>query len=55
MVMQLFFTYLPPFQLLFKTSPLDLQTWGLIIVIASSVLFLVELEKWVVRILRRRP
>jgi magnesium-transporting ATPase (P-type) len=54
MIMQMFFTYLPPFQLLFKTSPLDLQTWGLIIVIASSVLFLVELEKWVVRILRRR-
>jgi len=54
MVMQLFFTYLPPFQLLFKTTALDLQTWGLIIVISSSVLFLVELEKWLARIIRRR-
>jgi magnesium-transporting ATPase (P-type) len=54
LVMQLFFTYLPPFQLLFKTTALDLQTWGLIVAIASSVLFLVELEKWLARIIRRR-
>ncbi len=52
-VMQLGFTYLPPMQLLFQTTALNLQTWGVIVLIASSVLFLVELEKWIVRILRR--
>lgn len=48
-VMQLGFTYLPPFQLLFHTTPLDTATWFMIVTIASSVLFLVEIEKWLVR------
>jgi len=48
-VMQLGFTYLPPLQLLFHTSALDAATWLIIVIIASSVLFLVEIEKWLVR------
>jgi magnesium-transporting ATPase (P-type) len=48
-VMQLGFTYLPPMQLLFHTTALDTATWFMIVVIASSVLFLVELEKWLMR------
>ncbi len=54
LMMQIGFTYLPPFQLLFETTALNLQTWGMIIFIASSVLFLVELEKWMVRVIKRR-
>ena len=54
MVMQMGFTYLPPFQLLFGTTALNLETWAVIVAISSSVLFLVELEKWLVRLRRRR-
>ncbi len=54
LLMQGAFTYLPPFQLLFQTTALNLKTWSVIVLIASSVLFLVELEKWLVRLLKRR-
>lgn len=54
LLIQIGFTYLPPFQLLFETTALNLQTWGIIIFIASSVLFLVELEKWMVRVIKRQ-
>ena len=54
MVMQMGFTYLPTFQLLFGTTALDAQTWGVIVLVSSSVLFLVELEKWLVRVLGRK-
>ncbi|MDT8370526.1 MAG: cation-transporting P-type ATPase [Gammaproteobacteria bacterium] len=46
---QLAFTYLAPMQSLFGTMALDLATWGLIVLVASSVLFLVEIEKYIVR------
>ena len=48
-VFQLGFTYLPPVQFLFGTAAIGLDEWLRIIVIASTVLFLVELEKVVVR------
>ena len=46
---QLAFTYLPPLQTLFGTAAIDLATWVPVLLVSSSVLFLVELEKWVVR------
>ena len=51
-VFQLLFTYAPPMQTLFQTQALPLESWFAIVVIASSVLFLVEAEKWLTR---RRP
>jgi len=48
-LMQLAFTYAPPMQLLFSTAPLSVGTWMEIVILASSVLFLVELEKWWLR------
>jgi len=48
-VFQLGFTYLPPLQSLFGSAALELNIWLRIILVASSVLFLVELEKYVVR------
>ena len=48
-LLQLGFTYIPFMQLLFKTTALDMNTWLLIIATSSSVLFLVELEKWLLR------
>ena len=46
---QLGFTYLAPMQALFGTASISLDVWLRIIVISSSVLFLVEIEKYVVR------
>jgi magnesium-transporting ATPase (P-type) len=46
---QLGFTYAPPMQELFDTRALSLQQWVSITVVASSVLWLVELEKWLVK------
>ncbi len=45
---QLGFTYVPVVQRLFGTTAIDLSTWLLITLVASSVLWLVELEKWLV-------
>ena len=49
---QLAFTYTSPMQKLFDTVALDAFTWLLIILVSSSVLFLVEFEKYVVRKLK---
>ena len=43
---QLVFTYAPPMQILFDTRPVSFSSWCLIVLVASSVLFLVEAEKW---------
>jgi len=51
---QLAFTYWGPMQLLFHTRDIDLLMWGRIVLVASSVLFLVELEKSVIRWLGRK-
>jgi magnesium-transporting ATPase (P-type) len=48
-IFQLGFTYLAPMQSLFGTAEIDLGIWLRILAVASSVLFLVELEKYVVR------
>ncbi len=51
---QLCFTYLKPFQTLFGTVGIDIETWFRIILVASSVLFLVEIEKYFVRLKQRK-
>ncbi len=48
-VFQLGFTYLAPMQVLFGTTGIGLDIWLRILLISSSVLFLVELEKYFVR------
>ncbi len=48
-ILQLGFTYLAPMQALFGTTAIDFTIWLRIVLVASSVLFLVELEKYVVR------
>jgi len=48
-VFQLFFTYAPPMQILFQTGAIDAVTWAEIVIIASTVFFLVEVEKFVLR------
>lgn len=52
-VLQLLFVYAPFMQSLFATVALSLADWGLIILISSSVLFLVEFEKFLLRRFRR--
>jgi len=46
---QLLFTYAPPMQFLFQTAALDPGTWAEIVMIASTVFFLVEVEKFIFR------
>ena len=46
---QLGFTYLPPMQFMFGTTSIDIGIWVRIFIVSSSVLFLVELEKYFVR------
>ncbi len=48
-VLQLGFTYLPPLQTLFGTTAIGLEQWLPILFVSCSVLFLVELEKYIVR------
>ena len=52
LLFQLLFTYWGPMQLLFHSRELDAATWLRILLVASTVLWLVELEKVVVRRLR---
>ena len=49
LLLQFGFTYLAPMQAVFGTMAIDMFTWLQIIFVASSVLFLVELEKYWVR------
>ena len=51
---QLLFTYAPPMQLLFQTTPLSVMHWVHIVAVASSLFFMVELEKWLLRRFRAR-
>jgi magnesium-transporting ATPase (P-type) len=48
-VMQLAFTYSAPMQALFATTAMSLDAWLRVIVVASSVLILVEIEKLLLR------
>lgn len=48
-IFQLGFTYLAPMQSLFGTIAIDFKIWLRILFVSSSVLFLVELEKYFVR------
>ena len=51
---QFLFTYLPWMQQLFGTSNLDATTWGIMLLVASSVFFVVETEKYLMRRTGRR-
>ncbi|MBN1141408.1 MAG: cation-transporting P-type ATPase [Deltaproteobacteria bacterium] len=46
---QLLFTYAPPFQLLFHTEAMTAVAWLRVVVVASSVFILVELEKYLLK------
>ncbi|MEN8106894.1 MAG: cation transporting ATPase C-terminal domain-containing protein [Pseudomonadota bacterium] len=52
-IFQLGFTYLAPMRSLFGTTAIDFSIWLRILFVSSSVLFLVELEKYVVRHMNR--
>ena len=48
-IFQLGFTYLAPMQFLFGTTGIGFEIWLRILLVSSSVLFMVELEKYLVR------
>ncbi|MEJ2115823.1 MAG: HAD-IC family P-type ATPase [Gammaproteobacteria bacterium] len=49
LMFQLLFTYTTPFQYLFKTQPLALESWVMIVSVTFSLLILVEIEKKLIR------
>jgi magnesium-transporting ATPase (P-type) len=49
LLFQFGFTYLTPMQFLFGSTALSLQSWLQIVLVASSILWLVEAEKWLLR------
>ena len=49
LIFQLGFTYLEPMQSLFGTTTIGIEIWLRILLVSSSVLFLVELEKYFVQ------
>lgn len=49
LLFQFGFTYLAPMQFLFGSTALSLQSWMQIVLVASSILWLVEVEKWLLR------
>lgn len=49
LLIQLGFTYFGPMQMLFATTDMDLDAWLRVIVVTSSVLVLVEIEKLLLR------
>jgi len=49
LVFQMAFTYFAPMQVLFGTTGIDIYVWLRIVIVSSSVLFLVELEKYILR------
>jgi len=49
-VLQVLFTYSSPMQTIFLSEALSAAAWGRIIFFSALLLFLVELEKWVVRL-----
>ncbi len=49
LVFQLAFTYLGPMQMMFATTAISAEAWLRIVIVASSVIFLVEIEKWLLR------
>ena len=53
-VLQAAFTYFPPMQKLFGTASIDWKMWVEITLVGSTIFFLVEFEKYVVRVLEKR-
>ncbi len=49
LIIQLAFTYLPPMQTLFQTAAIGGEAWLRILLVALSVLVLVECEKYLLR------
>ncbi|WP_083218367.1 cation-transporting P-type ATPase [Candidatus Thiodiazotropha endoloripes] len=53
LIFQMGFTYLPQLQFLFGTAPISPGMWLVIVMVASSVLILVEIEKLIYRKINR--
>jgi magnesium-transporting ATPase (P-type) len=47
--LQLLFTYAPPMQQIFQTTPLDAASWSLIAVLGLTKFLVMEFEKWLLR------
>jgi len=50
--LQMMFTYWEPANLVFESSHIEAASWLRIIVVASAVFFIIEMEKWLKRVLQ---
>jgi magnesium-transporting ATPase (P-type) len=48
-ILQLLFTYAPPFQGMFRTRNIGIEEGSLILMVMFPVFFLMETEEWVLR------
>lgn len=51
LVLQLAIIYLPFMQMMFGTEALPLYHWGITLTVAGVMFFIIEIEKWLVRVL----
>ncbi len=54
LIIQMGYTYLPAMQSLFASTAIDFYIWLRILLVASSVLFLVELDKFIIRFISQK-
>jgi hypothetical protein len=53
-LLQIAYTYLPAMNTVFQSTPLDLEAWLRIMVLATIAYFIIELDKWIRRIYRSK-
>jgi magnesium-transporting ATPase (P-type) len=53
MILQLLLTYLPAMNRVFGTAPLSPEQWGIMLMIASSVFVVIEIERLALTLLHR--
>jgi len=53
-LLQVLLVYLPAFNLILQTAPLDIEAWVRVLLISLTVFILIEVEKWL-RLKRSQP
>ncbi len=52
-MLQIFYTYLPVMNSLFRSAPISIESWARLVAVALSAFVIVELEKWITK--RKNP
>jgi magnesium-transporting ATPase (P-type) len=54
LLLQIAYTYLPSMNTIFQSAPLDLETWLRILILALISYIIIESDKWIRRVVRRK-